>query len=437
MKKILKLIILMFLILTLPVVKVYAAGSVSVSTNSVKIEPGKSTNITIKASKAAGRIDVSSSNSSVVKASISSTWIENESITLKLTAKSEGTAKITIKLTDVATFDGDELTGNKVINVTVKKAEADKTDSSLSTLTVTGYKINFNKNTLSYNIDVPNNITKLNVKATPSSSAASVKISGNDNLKLGKNKITVLVTAGNSSTKTYAINVNRKDDILETTQDELSDVIKNTTKDTIMLKITKDTVIKESTINEINKYNKNLIINKYNDNNDKIYSWDIDSKSLKGLKKLDAGINFNSSIIENLKKITNYSEGIYAVFNQQGKKVGKIKIYVDSLYKNDTKVNIYSYNKGDLTLVQKDNVINNSLIEFELGDVDNYIITRANINKEGSGVVDCDKICDDTSTSPSKDEDTNKKISWSVIIAIIEAVVIIGLCAKNSLEKKS
>ena len=260
MKKVLYFIIT---ILMLSAANVYAAGSINVSTGSINMQPGGSKTFTITAVNAAGRVDISSSNSSVVTVSSSSEWVENGSVTITAKAKGEGSAQIIIKLTDVATFDGEVLTGNKVINVTSKKVEADKTDATLSSITIDGFDLNFSKNELSYSIDVPNNVTSLKVSAKTSSSAASLSVNGGDKLELGTNKITITVTAGNGTKKEYVINVNRKDDVPEAEMSNLKEVIKNTTKDTVALKITDDTKITNEIISILKDSKKNIIINKY------------------------------------------------------------------------------------------------------------------------------------------------------------------------------
>ena len=200
MKKILKLLLFIMIFAS---ARVYAAGSVKVSPGSISLQPGGSKNITITASNAAGRVDISSSDTSVATVSTTSQWVENGSVTVKVKAVGEGTAQIIVKLTDVASFDGKVLTGNKTVNVTSKKAVADQTDATLKDISIEGYKIDFDKKKLNYMLEVPNNVTSLKIKATTSSSAAKVSIGKADDLKLGENTIKIVATAGNGTTKEY------------------------------------------------------------------------------------------------------------------------------------------------------------------------------------------------------------------------------------------
>ncbi len=79
-------------------------------------------------------------------------------------------------------------------------------------LDIEGLSPNFSKNTTNYNIVVPNDKNTINIKAIPEDSGAKVNITGNTNLKVGTNKITIKVTASdNKTTKTYTINVTKTD----------------------------------------------------------------------------------------------------------------------------------------------------------------------------------------------------------------------------------
>ncbi len=86
-------------------------------------------------------------------------------------------------------------------------------DATLSNLTAGGYTLSpaFNKDQTSYKVSVPNDVTSLNVTATPNDSKATVSVSGNGNLSVGKNNIIVEVKAEDGTKKTYTIEVTRAD----------------------------------------------------------------------------------------------------------------------------------------------------------------------------------------------------------------------------------
>ena len=95
-----------------------------------------------------------------------------------------------------------------------KKEEQEKNkDSKLKELKITGYKIDFNKDTYSYNIDVSSNIDKLEIEALPNSDKSKITITGNDNLSIGKNEITITVVAEDGNKSIYTIYITKKSNI--------------------------------------------------------------------------------------------------------------------------------------------------------------------------------------------------------------------------------
>ena len=63
-----------------------------------------------------------------------------------------------------------------------------------------------------YDINIPYDIDSIDVNAITEDSNAKVEISGNNDLKVGLNQIKILVTAEDNTTKTYIINVTRKEE---------------------------------------------------------------------------------------------------------------------------------------------------------------------------------------------------------------------------------
>lgn len=128
MRKLVKYLFVMAIAIILPC-RVLAAGSVTTSTKNLTITKGSSASFTIKAKNAAGRVDISSSNTAIATASQSSVWLDNNSASVKVTGKTIGTTTIVIKQTDVATYDSEVLSGNIVVNVKViEKRDTPKPD---------------------------------------------------------------------------------------------------------------------------------------------------------------------------------------------------------------------------------------------------------------------------------------------------------------------
>lgn len=82
-------------------------------------------------------------------------------------------------------------------------------DSSLSALTIDGYRINFESIIYDYKIHIKYDVDSVNVKATATNPGASINVSNTDDLKNGST-ITVTVTSQDgSSTSTYNIKVTK------------------------------------------------------------------------------------------------------------------------------------------------------------------------------------------------------------------------------------
>lgn len=97
-----------------------AQGNFTISKSSVTLTVGQTTTFSINVTDCEGRFDITSSDSSVVKVSNASEWIDsNKSITL--TALKAGTANITITASNVSDTSENDVTGSKTISVTVKE----------------------------------------------------------------------------------------------------------------------------------------------------------------------------------------------------------------------------------------------------------------------------------------------------------------------------
>ena len=113
-------------------------------------------------------------------------------------------------------------TNEYIINVT-KTGNAENANADLENLAVEYFDLipEFNKNITNYYVEVANEADKLNILAVSSDESAKVEISGNENLKIGDNKIIVSVTAKNGvTTKQYYISVHRRSDKEEIIHEE-------------------------------------------------------------------------------------------------------------------------------------------------------------------------------------------------------------------------
>ena len=197
-------IVIFLLFLFLPVF-VFASGSVTISSTSLSVVPGKTTTFNIVANNSASRIDIVSSDTSIVTVNKSSEWLDSSTLTVTVTGKKTGNAKITVAV-DGATYDEEVIKKTYTINVRVKS-----TNNSLSSLSLSNGTLSpsFNSSTTSYTSSVDAASTVISAKVADST--AKVSGTGTKSLKYGKNTFNVVVTSEAGTTKTYVVVITRKD----------------------------------------------------------------------------------------------------------------------------------------------------------------------------------------------------------------------------------
>lgn len=189
------------------------AASFSVSANTNLTKGGKTT-LTIRGSDVTGRFNISTSNSSVVSISEDRAWIENDSYSITLNALSVGSATITVTPSGVSDSSGNPVNlSSKSIKITVSLPREKSKDNNLKSLSIEGYEISpeFDKSVQVYSAVVPEGTKSINVKASASSSYASVSGAGNVELTEGANSVNVVVKSETGLEKIYTINVEVKD----------------------------------------------------------------------------------------------------------------------------------------------------------------------------------------------------------------------------------
>ena len=221
------------------------AASLSISTSKSSVSPGESFTVTVSVSGGAGYVSATASNGS---GSMGSTFLDNASKSFTCTAGSSGRVTISASgvIADYSTENDEQKSASKTVSIvqpnkntggnsnggssnggnttrkpntnnstkpTETKEEKKSTDSTLSSLSIAEGAITpeFNKDVKEYAITVPNEVTKLNITATPTDSKATVSVTEYEELKEGENIITISVTAEDGTTKTdYVIKATRQ-----------------------------------------------------------------------------------------------------------------------------------------------------------------------------------------------------------------------------------
>lgn len=238
-KKILKSIIIIGIIgiITLILTNTSDAASLSVKASKSSVSPGESFTVTVTLSDAAGPVSATVSGGS---GSLAKEWLENSSKSFTCTAGSSGTVTITASGTvgDFATGNDVTVKNSTSVTIVVPTPQPEPTpdpkpsnntsnnnssgnssnnntsttpkksdNSNLSSIQIAEGVISpeFSKTVKEYTINVPYEVTKLSIAATPEHSKGTVTINGNDELKVGENLIEIIVTAEDSSTDKYTI----------------------------------------------------------------------------------------------------------------------------------------------------------------------------------------------------------------------------------------
>ncbi len=229
-RKLLNILVLMtFIILGLTIKS--NAASLSVRTSKSTVSPGESFTVTVTLSNGAGYVTSGGQTQ----------WLDNSSFSYTKTAGNSGSITITASGTaaDYSTEKDENVSASTTVRIQAKSSggntsggssnnnnttkkptttttkpveEKEKSkDSSLKELAIAEGAITpeFNKDVKEYALTVPNEITSVNVTATPTDSKAKATVEGNTELKEGENTVTVIVTAENGDKTNYTIKVTR------------------------------------------------------------------------------------------------------------------------------------------------------------------------------------------------------------------------------------
>ncbi|MBQ9834361.1 MAG: hypothetical protein IJO33_04140 [Bacilli bacterium] len=393
---------------------VSAAGNISVSTTNLNITKGKTASFKITASNSAGKIDISTSNSSVASLSSSSLFLDMQSATVNVTGNTEGTATIKIYVTDATTYDDEDLSGKTyTINVNVKDPATNNVvtnnlskNNNIKHLEVEGFNLNKidNKN---YTLTVNNSISNIVVNGTPEDSKAKISGTGFHELIIGENNIEVIVTSESGAKNKINIKVIRKDGYY---LEDLDSLLNNSDIEDINIIIVTDSIISSEQINKIKDSGKIVKFNYYDESKKLIYSWSVNGNKIKNSEEILTTISYTSENSNEIAKLSNYADGIFINLKNKNSLPAEtiIKIYVGDKFEDGNVVNLYTYNKKEQFLLKNDKIsVSGGYIEFNGESDSEYFVTMSNIE------------------SSNKEEESS--INVFMIIAIIELIVIISL----------
>lgn len=414
MKKFKFLILLIIFVLMTPI-KAYASGGISVYPTSLSITKGGSTTFTISASNAVGRVDIYSSNGSVASVNRSSEWLENSSVTVTVTGVSGGSATIYVSLSDAATFDEEELSGTYSIYVNVSEPvsetpqESNNTqpnnggsnnnntnnnnnstpvddgkskNNNLKSLSVDGYELTKIDNN-NYELTVTNEVTSIKINAVSEDSKSKVSGTGAHEINVGENNIEVTVTAENGSQNKINIKVIRKDGYYF---EDLDNVLKNDNLNNIAITVNGDNKITSEVLKSIKDSKKEVSFNFYDEEKKLLYSWSFNGKKMSETKEFNTNIIFESGLVKEIGKASNYAEGKYIHFEHSGNLPSgtKVKLYVGDKFEDNSSVNVYYYleKNKELQTIKKNLIVKDGYIEFDIDHCSDYFVTMSSVKTQ-------------------------------------------------------
>ena len=220
------------------------AASMSVSASSTTINVQDRVTISVNLNSIEGKFKISSSDTLVLDGGMQTDWVESGYIQTSFTAKKAGSATITVTPLSATTMDaGNEQDYTTSKSITIKVVEPSRgnnqtntnnqssnknkqsydyddtidinkeysSDNYLSSLSVEGYSIDFDKDKLEYSLDVDDDVASIDVSAKANDDKATVIGTGNIKLTDGINNIKITVIAENGNERVYTLLVNVKD----------------------------------------------------------------------------------------------------------------------------------------------------------------------------------------------------------------------------------
>ena len=309
-----------------------ASMVISFSNSSAKV--GDTITATVTAKGATGKVNLSvEGNATLLENSINVDGSASTSVKIN----GEGDVKVTATAADMKeTSSNKKFTGSTAGKIKVSKNDNKATNkSNNANLSNLGIKPNdfkgFKISTTSYNVSVPNDVENITIYATAQDKKATITGDGAQKLNVGKNKLNVIVTAEDGTTKTYTINVTREEGKNGATENTTSN---NTTNSVV----SQDNKNSESDLKKLSIKGYNLTpsfspnVYEYKVNvTENVSSLDIETEKANDNVSID--IAGNENFVEGENTIT------LLVYNEETKQNSTYQIIVNKTNKDENALN--------------------------------------------------------------------------------------------------
>ena len=345
----------------------------SVSGTSIKFNGGTSYTGTVENGIASVDISAAASDPKSVVSGAGKKSLKVGSNTYRVTVTAEnGSEKIyTITIIRKAK-DGEELNLSKV--------------NTLKSLVIEGVSLEFDSETLTYNVSVENSVSEIKLHYELSDAKSSAVIEGKTSLEVGSNKINIIVTAENGETKIYSLNVERKNTrtIIDNNDEKIIAEINNENGDPEIFVLVDSSspnkTVSSEILRELSGSNKILVYEVVNSSRGAIYSVALDGSKL---GDFDDSFNFNITFESNYPSILNDLIGgrnhLPINIEYSGKFPAGIIIRVfitDKFTPAGNSLYLYYFNTdtSELELVQENVEIVDGYIELQLDHASEYVL---------------------------------------------------------------
>lgn len=320
-------------------------------------------------------------------------------LSVLVNASSGSSATVTIGNIGASDMDYNDVSASNVsdtISVIEKPIPTTTTRKKvvyLSSLSIDGYDIGFNKSTFNYTLDVGYEVSSLKINAS-SDNNYTVSGAGTVHINEGENTILVTVTDSNNESSTYTIKVNRVvkvSNIVNNNIDEMTNAYKSNNDLIVNLDKSKDELVVKREMLDLIKGNKRTITYNVLEDGNVIYSFIFDGKEFTdSYNDIDLTLDFNntkSDIIEKSlsdKKLI-YFNSKYIGFYPTGTKL-KIKNITD--YHQETRMRLYKLNsENSLELIKSNIKIDDKFMEFDIEKGATYILSSKNTNSKNTNII--------------------------------------------------
>lgn len=259
--------------------------------------------------------------------------------------------------------------------------------NTLKSLAIEGAALNFKSEILTYNIGVENGVDELKVVYELASDKSSSVIEGSTSLRVGVNKIRIIVTAENGDSKVYSLYIERKAlrTIVENDDKKIIAEIDNKAGDPdvfVTVELSRDNkTISTEILKSLSKSKKRLIYEVVNSSNGVIYSITIDGSEFDNFNQpLNFNITFKSdyqSMLKDLIKDKNYLS-INIGHNGKLPTGSMIRIFVaDRFTSSETLLYLYYFNTNTnrLELKQEKIEVIDGYVNLQLDHASEYVLS--------------------------------------------------------------